>query len=313
MAEIHAVNKLVSVIIPTFGRSGYLPAAVRSVLTQTYGNLELIIVDDNGEGTQNQIDTKAAIKPYLETDQRIHYLTHDINRNGSAARNTGIGAATGEYLCFLDDDDLFYPQKIEKQVALLESLGVSWGACYTGHERVFENGYTLADVQVKSGIILMDILTFSIDTCAGSTLMIRKSLLRAVQGFDTELNRHQDYEFMAKVAFHTQVAAVGEVLVSIRMHHGSYAQKAFDDIVDTRLLYIKKISPILSGLDHRQRRMVQFENYYTLVKSGIKAGKMLKSMRLLLKMGSIHLFFARIWKDAYQHLKFRKQTQSSRL
>lgn len=106
---------LVSVIIPTYARSQYICRAIDSVLNQTYKNIEVIVVDDNGENTENQLATFQTLKSYIDKEQ-ITYITHKTNRNGSAARNTGIFNAKGEYICLLDDDDEFFPEKVEKQV-----------------------------------------------------------------------------------------------------------------------------------------------------------------------------------------------------
>ena len=103
MGEI--VKPLVSVIIPTYKRSKSLNRAIDSVLSQTYPNIEIIVVDDNGKGSKYQIETEKSLENYIKTD-KIKYITHDVNRNGSAARNTGFKHSMGEYINFLDDGDL---------------------------------------------------------------------------------------------------------------------------------------------------------------------------------------------------------------
>ena len=112
-------SSLVSIVIPTFARPDNLVRAIESVLNQTYKPIEIIVVDDNGRGTLYQVETENVLKPYIYKNQ-IKYLTHEINKNGSAARNTGFRVSKGDYVCYLDDDDVFAPTKIEKQVARLE-------------------------------------------------------------------------------------------------------------------------------------------------------------------------------------------------
>lgn len=106
---------LVSVVITTYGRSDTLGRAVDSVLNQTYHNLEIIIVDDNrdSEIRKGVIETVSACN-----DPRIKLIQNRINMGGALARNEGIKASHGKYIAFLDDDDAYYPQKIEKQMEL---------------------------------------------------------------------------------------------------------------------------------------------------------------------------------------------------
>ena len=118
---------LVSVIIPTYSRPEYIVRAIDSVLGQTYKNIEIIVVDDNGIGSCHQIETENVLKDYI-TQGKITYIRHKTNKNGSAARNTGFRASYGEYINFLDDDDYFLPTKIEKQIEILNSKNAEYGA-----------------------------------------------------------------------------------------------------------------------------------------------------------------------------------------
>ena len=93
-------NPTVSVIIPTYNRAHLVGRAIKSVLNQTYRDFEIIVVDDGS--TDN---TKDIIKEFQKKDKRIKYIPYEKNKGGSAARNTGIKAAKGEYIAFLDSDD----------------------------------------------------------------------------------------------------------------------------------------------------------------------------------------------------------------
>src|SRR5690625_1857772 len=106
---------LVSVIIPTYKRPRMLTRALKSVLMQTYKNIEVIIVDDNDENSEYRKQTINFMKEY-KSNPIIKYIKHKKNKGGSEARNTGIYKATGKYISFLDDDDEYMPTKIEKQV-----------------------------------------------------------------------------------------------------------------------------------------------------------------------------------------------------
>ena len=111
----------VSVIIPTHKGSGVVQRAVDSVLRQTYKNIEIIVVDDNGRLSEEQLKTEEVLKTYIN-DGLIKYVPHEINKNGSAARNTGVRNSSGEYITLLDDDDEYLPDKVETQVNCFKTL-----------------------------------------------------------------------------------------------------------------------------------------------------------------------------------------------
>lgn len=111
-------QEIISVIIPTFGRIDRLKSAIKSVCDQTYRNLEIIIVDDN---IDNKI--KSEVKKIVNAfaDKRIVVLSNKINMGAALSRNEGIKAAAGKYISFLDDDDEYFPEKIEKQYELFKN------------------------------------------------------------------------------------------------------------------------------------------------------------------------------------------------
>ena len=110
----------VSVVIPTYNREHLVMRAIRSVVSQTFKDWELLVVDDGSKD-----NTEDAVQSF--GDPRIRFIKHEINKGECATRNTGIVAATGGYLAFLDSDDEWLPEKLEKQVELLDSLADDWG------------------------------------------------------------------------------------------------------------------------------------------------------------------------------------------
>jgi glycosyltransferase involved in cell wall biosynthesis len=113
---------VISVIIPTYNRAHLVGRAIRSVLAQTFQDWELIVVDDGSSDNTEEVVCSFQ-------DPRICYISHEVNRGGSAARNTGIKVARGEYVSFLDSDDEWLPEKLEKQLACfrntqMEQLGM---------------------------------------------------------------------------------------------------------------------------------------------------------------------------------------------
>ena len=111
-------NLKVSTIITTYRRADMLKRAIDSVLNQTYSNIEVIVVDDNDEKSEDRKNTEEIMTSYAN-NPKVKYIKHKVNMNGAAARNTGIKNSTGEIVCFLDDDDWYLETKIEKQLEFL--------------------------------------------------------------------------------------------------------------------------------------------------------------------------------------------------
>lgn len=194
-------NPLVSVVIPTYARSQYICRAIDSVLNQTYQNIEIIVVDDNGENTEDQLATYKILKSYIDK-QQIRYIAHKTNQNGSAARNTGIFNAKGEYICLLDDDDEFFPDKVEKQVQVLNLLDDSWAGvfCNSMNRRITFKGDVLAHLnKVKPSENLYEEFLSCRAQFGSSSLMLRKNVCLEIKGFDTSFKRHQDWEFLTRI------------------------------------------------------------------------------------------------------------------
>lgn len=202
---------MVSVIIPTYKRSEFIERAIESVLKQTYQDFEIIIVDDNNPNTEYRKELEEKMKKYAY-NSKIKYIQHEKNKNGAAARNTGINIAKGEYITFLDDDDIFLPNRLEILVEKLEK-NQEYDAAYSsviiikGHKII---GYTVAN---KSGNMKNELLlgTFSLGT--GSNLFFRASALRAINGFDESFKRHQDIEVMVRYFNRYNIIAIDKPLV----------------------------------------------------------------------------------------------------
>ena len=114
------------IIIPTYKRNTTLERAINSVLNQTIGNLEIIVVDDNDEKSKYRKLNEKLMSKY-RNNSKVIYLKHKRNLNGAAARNTGILYSKSKYIAFLDDDDEYLEKKIELQIKLLKQLDNTWG------------------------------------------------------------------------------------------------------------------------------------------------------------------------------------------
>lgn len=204
----------VSVIIPTYNCVHYLKDSITSVLNQSYGDFELIIVDDGS--TDN---TEAIIKTY-SGDPRVKYIKKHNRVGLSAARNTGIKIAQGELIVFLDADDIFLEDKILKQVRLFKKKRLC-KICYT-NELYFKEG--------KKKEMLSNRYHFSGDVFYYlkrsnfihiSTVMVKKKILEEYL-FDEHLHSHEDWELFLRIAYkNIDFLYIKDTLSKIRIRQDS--------------------------------------------------------------------------------------------
>ncbi len=119
---------LVSIIMPSYNTEGFIKETIESVLKQTYENWELIIVDDCSTDNTDQV-----VEPFLK-DKRIRYIKNAVNSGAAVSRNLAFKKAKGKWIAFLDSDDLWYPQKLEKQIAFMQETGYKF--TYTDYDMI---------------------------------------------------------------------------------------------------------------------------------------------------------------------------------
>jgi glycosyltransferase involved in cell wall biosynthesis len=212
-AEVFMANHVFSVVIPTFNRAYLIERPIQSVLAQTCSSFEIIIVDDNS--TDNTEELVKGIG-----DSRIKYVRHDQNHGSNVARNTGIENATGEYIAFLDSDDEWLPEKLEKQLKVL-SNDPEIGACYTWIRSVHENTKRELIVSPEfQGFIFEDLL-YSQFVNPSSTV-VRRSCFDTVGVFDVNpaFRSCQDWDLWLRLSQSYRFAMVPEVL-TIWWNHSS--------------------------------------------------------------------------------------------
>jgi glycosyltransferase involved in cell wall biosynthesis len=206
----------VSVVIPTFNREHYIGRALESVLNQTYTDYEIIIVDDGSTDKTGEI-----IRRYQETADNIRYIRTTENKGASAARNTGIQEACGTYIAFQDSDDVWMPEKLEKQVKILSETGPAVGLVYTGFWLV--KGDTQQYIphpsyKKREGYIANEILKGSF--IGTPTILIKKECFEHMGLFDESLPQLQDWELMIRVSERYQFRFIDEPLL-LAHHQGN--------------------------------------------------------------------------------------------
>lgn len=243
----------VSVVIPTFHRPDLLKRSIESVLNQTYKNLEIIIVDDNGINTDFQKESACTVNSF--TDNRIKYIAHTKNKGGSAARNTGWKASSGKYITFLDDDDEISCYKLEKQVACLEAHDNTYGACYTAYHKIIDKNRIIKGTESIEGDVYAKALARTLYVGSGSNLLLKKEAVDTVGGYDETFQRNQDLEFNARVAEKYKFAYVPENLLTIHYEDKSNNHTATDIDAISRF-YLSKFEKKINDLPINTRKNV---------------------------------------------------------
>jgi glycosyltransferase involved in cell wall biosynthesis len=244
----------VSVVIPTFKRSEMLVRAVDSVLNQTYQDIEVIVVDDNSPDTEYRRKTEQVMKGY-EGDSRVKYIQHPENRNGSAARNTGVRNSEGEFIGLLDDDDEYLPRKVEVSVKKLQSLDDSWGACYTGIMKLLKNQTMQKSSQHREGSLLLQTLARNSFIGGGSNLVIRRSAFDFIGGFDESFSHNQDLEFQIRFFKHFKLAHVPEYL-SVVHYEVRDRPLSYEDVVNVENQYLATFHNVIQQLPEKDQQYV---------------------------------------------------------
>jgi hypothetical protein len=202
----------VTVVIPTFNRASKIGRAIRSVLGQTCQDWELIVVDDaSTDGTEEAVKRMA--------DNRIKYIRHERNRGGGAARNTGIRCAQGEYIAFLDSDDEWLAEKLQKDLEIFRNSDASVGLVYTGEMILDETGKVLETHRAtKSGWVYEELL----DSCfigSCSRVTVKKQAVARIAGFDETLASHQDWDLWLRIVRDSSIACIPDCM--LKRHLGS--------------------------------------------------------------------------------------------
>ncbi|MCM8756456.1 MAG: glycosyltransferase family 2 protein, partial [Candidatus Omnitrophica bacterium] len=182
-----ALNKrqrspLVSVVIPTYNRAYSLKRAIESVINQTYKNLEIIIIDDGSSDNTEEIVSDFK-------DPRIQYIHHLQNRGISSARNTGIKNSKGDLIAFLDSDDEYFPQKIEKNVEVFLNCSARIGLVSSNHWVIREEGKKLGIVKFSPKRRLFPL---------PSTWVIRRKVIEKIGLFDERILVGEDIDFFCR-------------------------------------------------------------------------------------------------------------------
>lgn len=254
---------LISVIITTYGKPIYLEKAIESVKQQTFTDFELIVVDDNDSKSINRSLTENVINKF----SNIIYLKHDRNKNGAAARNTGIRESKGKYIAFLDSDDFYVSNRLERCYNAMEKISNKYAGVYTGCEFRRNNQKYHKFNKPKSGNFLIETLACTFKFSTGSNLFVRKSVVEELNGFDEQFLRHQDYEFLVRLFQKYDLYGIREILVI--KNNENFNLPNVNKIISTKELYLDKYKNIILNLKSSKRKYVYYSQYISIALSAL--------------------------------------------
>lgn len=213
------MNELVSVVMPSYNTGNYIAESIRSVLAQTYSNWELIIVDDCSAD-----DTDTVVAEFL--DSRIKYIKNETNSGAAASRNRALREAKGRWIAFLDSDDLWHPQKLEKQIAFMKQNGYAFS--YTSYSEIDENSNPKGiQVAGPKRITKAGMYAYCWPGCL--TVMYDAAVVGLVQIED--IKKNNDYAMWLKVCHKADCCLLDEDLASYRKRAGSISNHNYKVLI----------------------------------------------------------------------------------
>ena len=248
------------------------------MIVQTYTNWELILVDDGStDGTREHIQ--------LFHDQRIHVLSLPHCGNIAALRNAGVTVSAGEWVAFLDSDDIWIPEKLDLQLQILLQQGRSWS--YGGSELMNEKAKTIpfntGYHTPMSGWITEELLTNKVSALIGS-LMLQRKLFEELGGFDSNpgLLFREDYELALRLSLKAATAAFTGLLVRVREHPGRSTNGIDDGHERTAFVYgyFAKYCP-----DSKLKKIARRRQAYHITETAVKTLQKRRYLRAFLQLG----------------------------
>ena len=209
---------LITAVITTHKRPvEILERALKSVLSQTYDNMEIIVVDDSPSNYECRIDVKRMVESY--SYKNVKYIQHDKCKGACAARNTGIKYSRGKFIAFLDDDDEWKPSKIEKQLKMFVKDSIALVYCGKEIKDDRTGVVTYPKTKYLSGSVYPELIKRNF---IGSTSfpLLRTSSLKEVGGFDELMQSLQDADVWLRISQKYEVSYVEEPLVIYHVHAG---------------------------------------------------------------------------------------------
>ncbi len=279
---------LVSVIMPTYNCAVYLQESIESVLARTYDAYEVVVIDDGS--TDN---TKLVLKPYME---KIKYIDLGRNEGLPTARNLGIQSAKGEYVAFLDADDIWMPEKLEMSIDQFMK-NPDAGMVYSKHINIDSKSQFLEGKirrRLPSGNIFTQ-LFFEQNFIICSSVVVRKEVFNKTALFDSGLVNCQDWDMWLRIAFYYKAIGIDVPLVKYR-HSAKSLSKNRNNVLKYQKVIIDKIYTMFkdseNGINEKMYKKRLAAHYAKIGRHYTRMGDKVvarENFRLSLKMDPINI------------------------
>lgn len=238
-------NPLVSVVIPVYKGAAYVGQAIESVMAQTYKNIEIIVVDD---GSPDDGATRRAVEAYIP---RVRYI-HQENGGVAAALNTGARNMRGEIFSWLSHDDLFVPDKTEKQIEFIRQLGRKDAVIYSDYMIVDPDNNRMYDVVLDHEMLTRQpLLAVLRGATNGCTMLLPREVFETIGVFDEKLRFTQDYDFWDRIEDTFPLVHCPGIMVRQRVHPGQDSNKP-ESIIECNRLWLN----LADGRDDLKKSLI---------------------------------------------------------
>ena len=224
---MNAEKPLISIIIPTYNRPALLKKAIQTVLDQTYKNLEIIIVDDT-----STLNNQKTIKCFDK--KTVTYLKNKTRSGAPYSRNVGIKNAKGRFIAFLDDDDEWMSEKLEKQLEAFDGPDVGLVVCYSLDKRFGRERISKPPDNVDHNYLLK-----SFNLSSTSSYLVRKETLDKTGYFDVDLLSAQEYDLAMRISKHYKIKTIPRVLMIQNAAEGQISENWSKKIKGVMAIYRK--------------------------------------------------------------------------
>ena len=268
-------KELVSVIVPAYNAERWIASTLASALAQTHKKLEVIVVDDgSSDGTARVVESIATSEPRVR-------LLRQTNSGPPAARNAGIAVAKGSLIAPLDADDLWHPEKLAKQIAVMQSAGQKVGLVYSWFSIIDETGRVTARAlrPRKQGNVYEDLVVSNFIS-SGSIPLIRRSCVDEVGGYGRNVDGCEDVKLYLDIAEHYEFAYVPEFLVGYRRSRGSVSQN-LSNMMRSHERVLAEVRERHPELPPRLLRHAQTEFRYWFGMNSLRNGRVREGVTLL--------------------------------
>lgn len=258
---------LVSVIIPTYKRTvNYLSRAVDSVLNQTYRQIEVVVIDDSPDSYPERKAIAQYMADVQKKDSRVLYLQNEKNIGGSLSRNRGIKACHGQYVTFLDDDDKYKPQKVEKQLQFMleQDCDMSFSNMI-----MYDNAGNVVDFRSHTDIKSFDNTTLlryhlTRKITGTPTFMYKTEKIREIGGFDDAILGQEFYLMLKTIKSEFKIRYMNDCDVIVYKHSDGGISQGKNKIVGENLVF-KTIKKHFDVLTPKERRYATFRHWAVMV------------------------------------------------